>query len=154
LSTKKQKTPDLVFAGFADKAQLKYPAWRYHEWYEPITVADTEEDDRAKEKGYKAAEYTVVGCRHLINWRFDLEDMSAKQLAQFAKDNFEIDLPIEAGKEKLFKCIYKLHMNDPRYNDDIVLMAHSIKMEYDQTIEAIKTLVKGTKPELVEEFWA
>lgn len=141
---KKQSRPRIFVAGIPgrDYAKNPYPAWRYHEWYEPIQVNSTEEDDLAKERGYLAPESTVTSCRYLFNWRFDLEDMSARQLAQFARDNFEVELPVELGREKLFKLIWKLHSKDPRNSGNVVLMAQSHRMRYDETVEYIKRVAE------------
>ena len=139
-----------------------YPAWRYHEFHEPIIVHDTEEDEKFTAQGYINARHQVTtACRYLINWRFDLEDFTPRQLAQFAKDEFEVNLPIQAGAEELFRCLYKLHVSDPRNQENIVLMAHSIRMEYDATCKYIKDVAEfgkipeGCKVEVItEEFTA
>ena len=158
---KPKDRPGPVFLGLVGRND-PYPAWRYHELYEPIIVYNTDEDEKAKAQKYIDARDNVsTACRYLVNWRFDLEDMSPRQLAQFAKDEFEVDLPIEAGSEKLFKCVWKLHVADPKNQQNIVLMAHSVRMEYDATCQFIKDVAEfGKIPEgctvevTKEEFFA
>ena len=158
---KPQNRPGPIFLGLAGR-DSPYPAWRYHEFYDPVVVHNTEEDEKIKAQGWKdASQQPTTACRHLINWRFDLEDMTARQLAQFAKDQFNVDLPIQSGAEKLFQCVWRLHMADPRNQENIVLMAHSVRMEYDETVQYIKEVAEfGKLPEgcevevIQEEFFA
>jgi hypothetical protein len=157
--TTKRTLPGIFVHGIPGR-DYDYPAWRYHEFHEPIVVHSTEEDEKYKGMGYINAKHQVTtACRYLLNWRFDLEDFSPRQLAQFAKDEFEGDLPIQAGSEELFKCLYRLHTSDPRNQENIVLMAHSIRMEYDATCKYIKDVAEfGKIPEgcevevITEEF--
>lgn len=133
----------------------KYPAWRYHEWKDPIQVKDTEEDEKVKAAGWEAPSPALTHVRYLMNWRFDLEDLTPRQLVVFARDEFGVDLPVEAGVEKLFKSIWRLHTSKPLNRDNVILFAQSIEMNYDETLVEIKRLVEteGVE-EPVEEFWA
>jgi len=155
---KKHKSPKsagIFFVG-ARGERKKYPAWRYHVdgMAEPILVHNKQEDEAANQGGWRELDTPMTQVRYLMNWRFDLEDMTARQLAQFARDMFDIDLPVEAGREKLFKAIWKLHINVPENRKNIVLFAHSIKMNYDETQDQIRKAVEGVEPVLVEEFYA
>jgi len=151
-----KRGPGIWFKFLGDgKDRKEYPAWRYHEWKEPILVNNKEEDENAQKAGWQAPSPALTSVRYLMNWRFDLEDLTARQLALFAKDEFDIDLPVEAGREKLFKAIWKLHTNKPLNRESVVLFAQSVKMNYDETQEEIKRLVeKEGVAEPYEEFWA
>lgn len=138
------------------KVDLKrYPAWRYHEVLQPKIVGNTDEDQEASDAGWKAINVPMGKNPQLLNWHWDLEDFSAEQMVLFAKEEFGVELPYEAGTEKLFKVIWDLTKAAPVNRDRIVLMAQTIKMEYDETIEEIRRLMKtGTKETIVEEFYA
>jgi hypothetical protein len=147
--------PDGIYVHNIPGREYKpYPAWRYHEWLEPIIVQGTEEDERAKEGGWIEHNKPITASRCLLNQRFDLEDMSARQLAQYAKDEFGVDLPVEAGKEKLFKSIWKMSINAPENRDRVVLMAHSLEMNYDETQAQILKQIRNAEDVTTEEFWA
>ena len=145
----------IYFMHLGDKPGPKYPAWRYHEWKEPLLVKNTEEDENAVKGGYEGITKSFTHVRYLMNWRFDLEDLTPRQLVLFAKDEFDVDLPVEAGVEKLFKSIWRLHTSQPTNRENVVLFAHSVEMNYDETLVEIKRLVeKEGIAEPVEEFWA
>ena len=150
------KKPGIFFKFLGDgKRETRYPAWRYHEWFDPVIVNDTEEDEKVHLEGWEAPSRSVTHVRYLMNWRFDLEDLTPRQLVLFAKDEFGVDLPVEAGTEKLFKSIWRLHTSKPANRDNVVLFAQSMKMNYDETLVEIKRLVeKEGIAEPVEEFWA
>jgi hypothetical protein len=148
--------PDgIFFNGFPGEKVKEYPAWRYHEWLEPVMVHGTKEDEKVQRQGWMKHNKPVTAVRYLLNQRFDLEDMSARQLAQYARDEYGVDLPVEAGKEKLFKSIWRLSMNAPENEGRVVMMANAIEMNYDETQSEIRRLVKKGEGEItVEEFWA
>jgi hypothetical protein len=60
-----------------------YPAWRYHKFFEPKLVRDTAADYQASIEGWKAPGTPQTAMPHLVNWRYDLEDMNADQLRIF-----------------------------------------------------------------------
>jgi len=147
--------PDGIFVIGPPGATKKYPAWRYHDWLEPIIVQNEEEDAKAKAQGWFEHNKPITMSRHLLNERFDLEDMSARQLVCYARDEFGVELPVDAGKEKLFKAIWRLSMNAPENEGRIVMMAHALKLNYDETQLEIKKLAgKGEAEITVEEFYA
>jgi len=141
------------FMGF--KTLKTYPAWRYHEVLQPKIVNNTQEDQEANDAGWKAVNVPMGRNPQLLNWHWDLEDFSAKQMVLFAKEEFNIELPFEAGVEKLFKVIWDLTKSAPANENRIILMAQTIKMEYDETLEEIKRLIETEPAEVtVEEFYA
>jgi len=122
-----------------------YPAWRYHtnNLFEPILVENTEEDERAELEGWKTLDTPVTGMKHLSNWRHDLEDMTAKQLVLFAKEEFGVDLPVEAGDVKLVKAMWTLTHLAPQHSGRITLLAQSIEMDYDATLDEIRAMAEN-----------
>src|SRR5512135_453180 len=123
-----------IFKGFNDDPPPKYPSWRYHKIENPVLVHNTEEDKEWAVKGWNEPEDIICASKQLINWVWDLEDMSARQLVCFAKDEYGIDLPLEAGQERLFKAVCQLSKDSPKNEGRIVMMAHTIRMNYDETL--------------------
>ena len=145
----------IFWRGFAGMRQYKtYPGWRYHKWLEPIIVNDTDEDYEASIAGWKKLDIPFTSVKHLNNWRYDLEDMTARQLVLFAYEEFGVDLPLEAGEEKLLKAIWKLTNFAPQNKGRITLMAQSIEMNYDETVKYIQGLGKDMEMNLSEVFYA
>ena len=114
-----------------------YPSWRYHELFPPVIVHDTAEDEAAQHQGWKTLDTPSTGVQHLCNWRHDLEDMTAKQLVLFALEEFGVELPIEAGEEKLVKAMWELTHIAPQHSGRITLLAQSVKMDYDEVCAEI-----------------
>jgi len=157
MTTKQTSTrkPGIYFMHLGEKPRNQFPAWRYHEWKEPVMVHNTDEDEIARKAGWEKISQSVTSVRYLMNWRFDLEDLTPRQLVLFAKDEFDVELPVEVGAEKLFKAIWKLHTNAPMNRENVVLFAQSVEMNYDETLKEIKRRVEvDGVAEPVEEFWA
>jgi len=130
------------FMGFFSNEFVKrYPIWRYHKVLEPILVTNTEEDEKFREIGYGKFEIPLTANDHLINWFWDFEDMSTRQLQVYAKEEYGVDLPIEAGQERLFKAVLELGKSAPQNQNRIVLMAHTMAMNYDETLLTIKKMI-------------
>lgn len=128
-----------------------YPAWRYHELFEPILVHDTNEDDLAKLRGWNNLDTPITSVQHLSNWRHDLEDMTAKQLVLFAIEEFGVELPVEAGEERLVKAMWQLTHLAPQHSGRICLLAQSIEMDYDETLDEIRGLAENVEFTEVKE---
>ena len=126
----------IFVVGVGEKAK-PYPAWRYHELFEPVIVHDAEEDKRVQAQGWKTLDIPITGVQHLCNWRHDLEDMTAKQLVLFAMEEFGVVLPAEAGEERLVKAMWQLTHLAPQHSGRICLLAQSVKMDYDDTLAEI-----------------
>ena len=126
----------LFFVGL-DQQVEPYPAWRYHDFMEPVIVNNTEEDLNIQAQGWKTLDAPITAVPHLSNWRHDLEDMTAKQLVLFAKEEFGVDLPVEAGEVKLVKAMWQLTHIAPQHSGRICLLAQSVEMDYDATIAEI-----------------
>lgn len=145
--------PGLFFAGLNDGR--KYPAWRHHDVLPPRIVENTEEDEQVQKEGWKEIKAPMIVNPRFLNWHWDLEDFSADQMVLFAKEEFEIDLPVELGKEKLFRAIWELTKAAPVNQNRIVLWAQTIEMHYDETLEEIKRqIATGDAETTTEEFYA
>ena len=66
--------------------------------------------------------------------------MSPKQLRLFAREEFGVDLP-DADQEILFDAVLKLTRSAPQNNNRLILMAHTMKMNYDETLAQIEHAV-------------
>ena len=142
------KKAGIFFAGIDDWEQKPYPAWRYHELFEPVVVHNTEEDEQAAERGWKTLDAPITGVQHLVNWRHDLEDMTAEQLVLFAREEFQVDLPVEAGEEKLVKAMWRLTHNSPQHTGRVTLLAQTVAMDYDEIVSEIQAF--ADKLEIIE----
>lgn len=121
----------------------KYPSMMYKEGADPIAVQDTAGEEAARLKGYDAITANQMSNKYLVNWFWDLEDLSPRQLVVFAQDEYAVDLPIEAGQEKLFQAVCKLTRAAPQNRNRIVLMAHSIKLNYEETLAEIAKTIEN-----------
>ncbi len=150
----KVKSPSgVTWHGFhAENDGPKYPAWRYHRVLDPIIVTDTEHDEAVKKQGYEELAYTYMSNRTMINWFWDIEDMSPKQLVIYAKEEWDIDLPIEAGQDKLQDAIFKLARWAPNNRERLVFMAHEINMNYDAVQQEIRDMAKNGMTEVEERI--
>ncbi len=134
-----------------DVEDIRYPAWRYHNVLDPIMVKNTEEDEEAKKKDYGRISPTAMGCTGLTNWVWDIEDMSPKQLVVYAKEEWDIDLPVEADQEHLQKAIFELARWAPNNRGRLTFMAHQIKMNLDEVQQEIRDLTINGMSEVEEK---
>jgi hypothetical protein len=134
-----------VFGAYFGKSHpgvlVRFPCWLYKDNTEPLKVNNDEEEKAAREKGYDSVTASTMANKYLANWFWDLEDFSPKQLVVFAKDEFDVDLPIEAGQDRLFKAVVELSRCAPQNQNRLVLMAHTVKLNYDATLEEIRRLI-------------
>jgi hypothetical protein len=131
---------EMMFMGLNRLHMPKYPHWMHKDGAEPRLVENSLDDAKARADGYDSITAAAMSNRYLINWFWDLEDFSARQLHVFAKEEYGVDLPIEAGQEKLFQAVCELTRNAPQNQNRLILMAHTVKMNYDATLEEIKRL--------------
>lgn len=136
-----KKRFEMMFMGLNREHMPQYPHWMHKDGCEPLLVNNTDEDNGAKDKGYDNITSAAMSNRYLINWFWDLEDFSVKQLHTFAKEEYGVDLPMEAGQEKLFQAVCELTRHAPQNRNRLILMAHTIKMNYDETLEEIKRVM-------------
>lgn len=148
-SSKKPKA-NIFFRAYG-KDRKVYPVWRYHKFHEPIIVNNTDDDIEAKKNGYNPADSIIKHKPHLMNFMLDFEDMTPRQVVLFAKEEFGVDLPVEAGHSKLLKAVWRLTANSPKNKDRVVLLAQSIRMNYDETLEEIKRVVESSETEIERE---
>jgi len=132
----------IYFMGLVDQ-QGDYPAWRYHKYEDPMIVNNTDEDEAAGKKGWRVLNQPRQAVPYMMNWRWDLEDLSPRQLCLYALNEFGVELPKELGKERLIKMIWQLSREAPENEDRIVLMAQTIKMNYDETQDQIRRSLDG-----------
>ncbi len=147
------RRPGIYFRAYGSNRTKMYPAWRYHKYLDAKIVNDTAEDIKAQEEGYEHLDVIAKSNPHLLNHMADLEDLSARQLSQYAKEEFDIDLPPEAGEEKLKESIRALTVFSPKNRDRIVLLAQSVKMNYDETVKEIRNLAKGFEETETQVFY-
>jgi hypothetical protein len=121
-----------------DGIPIKYPAWRYHALYEPKIVENTDQDEEASAQGWKDPCVPITAVQNFSNFYHDLEDMNPEQLVAYAREEYEIELPIEAGKAKLLHALWQIAARAPKNEGRIVLLAQSIRMNYDETVEEIR----------------
>jgi hypothetical protein len=131
---------------------IRYPCWLYKDGCDPLKVCSEEEEKRARADGYDSVTATDLSNRHLINWFWDLEDMSSRQLRVFALEEYGVDLPAEADQDTLFKAVSELSRHAPQNHNRLVLMAHTIKMNYDATLDEIRRLIAGPQDATIERF--
>lgn len=151
----------LVFGGLrGGNEYVFYPCWMYREGADPLKVHDTAEEEQARADGYDSISASVLSNKYLINWFWDLEDFSPLQLVTFCREEYGVDLPIDAGQDRLFQAAVELTRAAPQNQNRLVLMAHTITLEYDATIKEIERLVASPDTEFyevettTEEFFA
>lgn len=139
-----QKRPDgIYFRGIHDVAPVKaYPAWRYHDFYEPKIVNDTAEDYEASIAGWKKIDVPLTGFSPIQNFYHDLQDMTPRQLCIYAREEYQVELPQDAPQDVLLKAIWRLARSAPESKDRIILLAQTIRMNWDETIEELRKIEK------------
>jgi hypothetical protein len=140
-STDGKRRHEMMFIGLNTQHIPQYPCWLHKDGESPLLVNNTLEADKARANGYDNITAAAMSNRYLINWFWDLEDMSAKQLHVFALEEYGIDLPIEAGQEKLFEAVCELTLHAPQNSNRLILMAHTVKMNYDETLNEIRRVI-------------
>jgi len=145
LTEEQQPKAEFLFKGLKGAGGLhggyrRYPCFMYREDTAPLCVHNEAEEDAARQNGYDSITAAACANPHLVNWFWDLEDMSPKQLRIFAAEEYGVDLPAEASQEKLFSAVVKLSRQAPQNQNRLVLMAHEIYLEYDATLEEIRRL--------------
>jgi hypothetical protein len=135
-------TYEMMYMGLNPGAKrIPYPCMMYREDTKPLMVKNTEADIQARKDGYDLFTPGSLSNRYLVNWFWDFEDMSPRQLVVFAKDEYNVDLPIECGQLRLFELLCELTKHAPQNRNRMILMAHTVKLNYDETIEQIKRTV-------------
>lgn len=143
----------IYFKALAGKDEKAYPAWRYHDFYEPKIVHDTIEDIFASQQGWKGIEPNPLTPHRLRNFGTDFEDLSERQITLYSHVHFGVDLPLKASKEALVKAIWLLYQSEPDTKDNIVLLAQSAEMNYDETLLEITKAVKNASDVTSEVFY-
>ena len=146
LEVNRPRSSNLTFGGVYGGHIPVYHRWMYKDEADPIKVADKDEEDDARAKGYDNIDAGTLANSQLTNCFWDLEDMSPKQLRCYALEEFDVDLPEEASQELLFQSVAELMRYAPQNRSRLVLMAHTIAMEYDSTLEEIKRLMDCSGP--------
>lgn len=139
---------EMMFMGLDGMVIPLYPKWLYKEGEEPLLVKDKKEEQEAVSRGFDFFSAGALANRYLINWFWDLEDMSAKQLSIFAKEELGVDLPEEAGQEKLFTSVIELTRYAPQNHGRMILMAHSMEMNYTETLAEIKRVMDSPSEDM------
>ncbi len=143
----------LKFGGIFKPGELiTYPCYMYKDGHDPLRVKDTKEADAAYMEGYDQVNPASMSNKVLSNWYWDLEDMSSKQLSVFAMDEYGVDLPQDGSQAKLFDAVLKIARWASK-NKNIIFMAHSIKMEYDETLREIRRAVETPMDGYVTEVF-
>ena len=146
--------PAMVFAGLVKDGKMQtYPAWRYHSLYEPRIVYDTEQDQQAAKEGWRPPEEPITAVPRLSNYFHDLEDFTVRQLVAYAKEEFGIEFPKEASKETLIKAIWRLYQITPKHKGRMVLLAQSVRMNYDETLKQIQRTAENFEESETREVW-
>lgn len=147
------RRPGIYFRRYGSNKAKTYPAWRYHKYLDAKIVNDTAQDVAAQEEGYEHIDTIARSNPFLLNHMADLEDLSARQLARYAFEEFDVDLPPEAGEQKLRESIRALTVFSPKNKDRIVLLAQSIRMNYDETVKEIQRLAEGFEESEEQVFY-
>jgi hypothetical protein len=132
---------EMMFMGLNRLHMPKYPHWLHKDGTEPKLVENASDDAKYRAEGYDNITAAAMSNRYLINWFWDLEDFSPRQLHVFVKEEYGVDLPLEAGQEKLFQAACELIRHAPQNKNRLILMAHTVKMNYDATLDEIRRVM-------------
>lgn len=130
-----------LFMGLGFDIPPRYPSYLYHEVLEPVLVHNEEEEEAYRAKGYDSFTSGMLANKTMVNWHWDLEDLSAKQLVVFAKDEYDVDLPVEAGQLVLYKAICDLSRVAPNNVNRLVFMAQVFEMKLTETVNEIGRMI-------------
>ena len=130
-----------------------YPKWMYKKGTSPVKVKNAGEEEQVRAKGWDNVSAGMMANKTLQNCFWDFEDMSAKQLAVYAMDEFGVDLPWDADQDRLFMAVIELAKHAPQNRNRLVLMAHTMKMNYDETLSEIRRMVSGDGQGLIDRFF-
>ena len=118
----------------------EYPIWMYHDTLEPRLVNNKEEEVALRAIGYDEFSAGMLSNKTTVNWYWDLEDLSSKQLSVFARDEYGVELPPDASQEVLYKAICELSRTSPQNENRLVLIAQVMEMNLDATMEEIRRM--------------
>jgi hypothetical protein len=121
----------------------RHPLWLYHDELEPRIAENEEEEKSLRDKGYDLFNAGMLANKTIVNWFWDLEDFSPKQLAVFAKDEYGVDLPIDASQDVLYRSICKLAKFAPQNENRLVFIAQMMEMNLEATMAEIKRMAGG-----------
>ena len=154
MNKRKHTNPAMFFAGIVKDGKIKkYPAWRYHALYEPRIVQDEKQDQQAALEGWLPPEEPITSVPRLSNYFHDLEDFNERQLLAYAKEEFGVEFPREATKERLIRAIWQLYHITPKHKGRMVLLAQSVRMNYDETLKQIQRTAENFEETESKEIW-
>lgn len=143
----------IYFQGIFGEEEKQFPQWRYHKYYEPRLVNNTEEADAAKAQGYHCVAEDAFTPTRFKNFGYDFQELNERQLQNYALNKFEIDLSNVTDKDKLIQVLNRLYLETAEHREDIVLLAQSIEMEYDQTVADIRKNVENASEVTTEVLY-
>jgi hypothetical protein len=128
----------IYFKGMLGMGPDSLPRWLYHKFYEPKLVTNTAEQDKAIAQGYHEPQLDVFTPAAIKDFGTDFEDLNARQIIDFARHKFDIDLSNVTDKNKLIRVINRLYLGCPDDERNVILLAQSMEMNYDETVRLIK----------------
>jgi len=134
---------ELRFIGFGTDTgkRSRYPFYMYHDCFEPALIENEDQEKEYKDKGYDLFTAGMLSNKGVVNWYWDLEDLSAKQLVVFAKDEYGVDLPVEAGQVVLYRAICDLSRSAPQNTNRLVFIAQVLDMKLTETVNEINRMI-------------
>ena len=138
----------IYFQGMMGVGPDSFPRWLYHKFYEPKLIENTEQQEKALSQGYHEPKIDIFTPQTIKNFGTDFEDLNARQLADFAKHKFGIDLSAYESKNELIWALNRLYLGCPDGERNVILLAQSMEMNLDETVRLIKDWAE--KPQEVE----